>query len=132
MKGVATSGHEKRILPLDGLRGLGALKSTIVNAACLLVVVIAIADGFTRRALPTGPMVFLGKVSYSLYLTHAIVIGALAALLPKLGIADPLAIAAVSLPASMLAAVAFWRIIEVPSMNLSRSLASSGSGDIVR
>lgn len=51
-------------------------------------------------------------------------LGALAALLPKLGIADPLAIAAVSLPASMLAAVAFWRIVEVPSMNLSRSLAS--------
>lgn len=103
---------------------LEALKSTVMNAACLVVVVVAIADGFTRRALSTAPMVFLGKVSYSLYLTHAIVIGALAALLPRLGIADPLAIAAVSLPASMLAAVAFWRIIEVPSMNLSRSLAS--------
>lgn len=109
-----------------------ALKSTIMNAACLVVVVVSIADGFTRRALSTAPMVFLGKVSYSLYLTHAIVIGALVALLPKLGIADPLVVAAVSLPASMLAAVAFWRIIEVPSMNLSRSLASSGSGDIVQ
>lgn len=103
---------------------LEAIKSTAMNAACLVVVVVSIADGFTRRALSTAPMVFLGKVSYSLYLTHAIVIGALAALLPKLGIADPLAIAVVSLPASMLAAVAFWRIIEVPSMNLSRSLAS--------
>lgn len=111
---------------------LEALKSTIMNTACLVVVVVSIADGFTRRALSTAPMVFLGKVSYSLYLTHAIVIGALVALLPKLGIADPLAIAVVSLPASMLAAVAFWRIIEVPSMNLSRSLASSGSGDIVQ
>lgn len=111
---------------------LEALKSTIMNAACLVVVVVSIADGFTRRALSTAPMVFLGKVSYSLYLTHAIVIGALVALLPKLGIADPLAIAAVSLPASMLVSVAFWRIIEVPSMNLSRSLASSGSGDIVQ
>ena len=103
---------------------LEAIKSTAMNAACLVVVVVSIADGFTRRALSTAPMVFLGKVSYSLYLTHAIVIGALTALLPKLGIADPLAIAVVSLPASMLAAVAFWRIIEVPSMNLSRSLAS--------
>lgn len=111
---------------------LEAIKSTIMNAACLVVVVVSIADGFTRRALSTAPMVFLGKVSYSLYLTHAIVIGALVALLPKLGIADPLVVAAVSLPASMLAAVAFWRIIEVPSMNLSRSLASSGSGDIVQ
>lgn len=111
---------------------LEAIKSTAMNAACLVVVVVAIADGFTRRALSAAPMVFLGKVSYSLYLTHAIVIGALAALLPKLGIADPLAIAAVSLPASMLVSVAFWRIIEVPSMNLSCSLASSGPGGAVR
>lgn len=111
---------------------LEALESTAMNAACLVVVVVAIADGFTRRALSAAPMVFLGKVSYSLYLTHAIVIGALAALLPRLGIVDPLAIAAVSLPASMLVSVAFWRIIEVPSMNLSRSLASSGPRDAVR
>ena len=103
-----------------------------MNAACLVVVVVSIADGFMRRALSTAPMVFLGKVSYSLYLTHAIVIGALVALLPRLGIVDPLAIAAVSLPASMLVSVAFWRIIEVPSMNLSRSLASSGPGGAVR
>ena len=111
---------------------LEALKSTAMNAACLVVVVVAIADGFTRRALSAAPMVFLGKVSYSLYLTHAIVIGALAALLPRLGIVDPLAIAAVSLPASTLVSVVFWRIIEVPSMNLSRSLASSGPRDAVR
>ena len=111
---------------------LEALKSTAMNAACLVVVVVAIADGFTRRALSAAPMVFLGKVSYSLYLTHAIVIGALAALLPRLGIVDPLAIAVVSLPASMLVSVAFWRIIEVPSMNLSRLLASSGPGGAVR
>lgn len=48
---------------------LEALESTAMNAACLVVVVVAIADGFTRRALSAAPMVFLGKVSYSLYLT---------------------------------------------------------------
>ena len=90
------------------------MESTAMNAACLVVVVVAIADGFTRRVLSAAPMVFLGKVSYSIYLTHAMVIGALVALLPRLGIVDPLAIAA------------------VPSMNLSRSLASSGPRDAVR
>ncbi len=42
---------------------LEALESTAMNAACLVVVVVAIADGFTRRALSAAPMVFLGKVS---------------------------------------------------------------------
>lgn len=40
---------------------LEALKSTAMNAACLVVVVVAIADGFTRCALSATPMVFFGK-----------------------------------------------------------------------
>lgn len=105
-----------------------ALLSTAMNAACLVVVVVSIADGFTRRLLSTGPMLFLGKISYSLYLTHAILIGGFGALLPKLGCASPVMIAAFSLAACMVAAVAFWRLVEEPSMRLSRSVSSPAVG----
>lgn len=109
-----------------------ALLSTTMNAACMTVVVVSIIDGFTRRALSTSPMTFLGKISYSLYLTHAIVIGGLAAFLPKLGTATPLAIAAASLLVSTVVAIAFWRTVEVPSMNLSRSLGKLKPDDTIR
>lgn len=102
-----------------------ALLMTMREAACLMIVLIAIADGFTRRALSTAPILFLGKISYSLYLTHAIIIGGLMAFLPKLGIAAPLIIAGISLVICMGVAVAFWRIVEVPSMKFSRTLSSS-------
>lgn len=101
-----------------------AMLATVMNVACLAIVVVSIADGFTRRALSTAPMLFLGKISYSLYLTHAILIGGLAALMPKLGMASPLAIAGVSLAACMAFAVLFWRVVEVPSIKMSRSLAN--------
>ena len=102
-----------------------ALLMTMREAACLMIVLIAIVDGFTRRALSTAPILFLGKISYSLYLTHAIIIGGLMAFLPKLGIAAPLIIAGISLVICMGVAVAFWRIVEVPSMKFSRTLSSS-------
>ena len=97
---------------------------TVRDGACFGIVLISIVDGFTRRALSTGPMLFLGKISYSLYLTHAIFIGGFEALLPKLGIASPLPIAGISFFVCLAVAVAFWRIIEVPSMKLSRTLSS--------
>ena len=111
---------------------LEALESTAMNAPAWWWLSSRSPTGSRAMRSLRPPWSFWEMVSYSLYLTHAIVIGALAALLPRLGIVDPLAIAAVSLPASMLVSVAFWRIIEVPSMNLSRSLASSGPRDAVR
>lgn len=101
-----------------------ALLPTVMNAACLVVVAASVADGAARRALSTRPMLFLGKISYSLYPTHAIVNGGLDALLPKLGIGAPPVIAAISLVICMLFAVVFWRAAEVPSIDPSRSLVS--------
>lgn len=105
-----------------------AIVMTVRDVSCLVIVLTCIFDGWFRRALSTGPMVFLGKISYSLYLTNAIVIGGLDALLPRVGVVSPLAIAGLSLITCMMAAVIFWRVVEVPSMKFSRALGSSHAG----
>lgn len=103
---------------------VGALLATLMNAACALLVVVSVCDGFVRRALSTLPMLFLGKISYSLYLTHAILIGGLDALMPHLGVADPLAISIVSLAGSFALALVFWRLVERPSMAWSHAIGA--------
>lgn len=102
-----------------------ALLSTARDISCFAIVLISVADGFARRVLSTSPMCFLGKISYSLYLTHAVLIGGLISFLPKLGIVSPLVIAGISIVICALFAIAFWRVVEVPSMKFSRSLAAS-------
>lgn len=103
--------------PVDAL--LGAALATLMNAACAALVVLAVTDGLVRRALSVRPVRFLGTVSFSLYLTHAVVVGGLEALLPRLGVVSPLAQSVVALAASLVFAVAFWRVVERPSIGLS-------------
>lgn len=109
-----------QLIHSDGLAG--AVLSSLMDAACALMVVISVADGFTRRALSSAPVLFLGKISYSLYLTHAIVIGSTRTLVPHIGIVDPLAIAGISIAASFAFAIAFWRLVERPSISWSHSV----------
>lgn len=104
--------------PVDAL--LGAALATLMNAACAALVVLAVTDGLVRRALSVRPVRFLGTVSFSLYLTHAVVVGGLEALLPRLGVVSPLVQSVVALAASLVFAVAFWRVVERPSIGLSR------------
>lgn len=103
--------------PVDTL--LGAALATLMNAACAGVVVLAVTDGLVRRALSVRPVRFLGTVSFSLYLAHAVVIGGLEALLPRLGVVSPLVQSTVALVASLVFAVAFWHVVERPSIALS-------------
>lgn len=104
--------------PLDPL--VSAALATLMNMACMGLVALCMMDGPVRRALSTRPVRFLGSISFSLYLTHAVVIGGLAAVLPRLGIVDPLVQAIVAVVLSMGVAVVFWRVVERPAISLSR------------
>lgn len=104
-------------LPQLGEHGvfLDAVLLTAMNAACAGLVCLALTDGLLRRALSTRPCQWLGKISYSMYLTHAVVIGALGALFSWMGVPAPVQ-AVIALVASFFAAWAFWRLVERPSI----------------
>ena len=109
--------------PLDALAS--AALSTLMNVACAGLVVLAVTDGLVRRALSTRPARFLGSVSFSLYLTHAIVIGGLEAVLPRLGVTAPLVQAGAAVVVSLAFGTLFWRVVERPSIGLSRRVGAS-------
>ena len=104
--------------PMDALV-LAALQ-TLMNVACAGLVVLAVTDGIVRRALSTRPVRFLGAVSFSLYLTHSVVIGGLEVVMPATGVTDGLAQACVAVLACLAFAVVFWRLVERPAIELSR------------
>ena len=109
--------------PLDAL-ALAALQ-TLMNAACAGLVALAMTDGIVRRALSTRPARFLGTVSFSLYLTHALVIGGLEAALPAIGVTDGWMQAGVAVLACLACAAAFWRLVERPAVELSRRVGNA-------
>lgn len=109
--------------PLDAL-ALAALQ-TLLNAACAGLVALAMTDGIVRRALSTRPARFLGTVSFSLYLTHALVIGGLEVVLPAIGITGGWVQACVAVLACLACAAAFWRLVERPAIELSRRVGNA-------
>lgn len=109
--------------PLDAL-ALAALQ-TLLNAACAGLVALAMTDGIVRQALSTRPARFLGTVSFSLYLTHALVIGGLEVVLPAIGITDGWVQACVAVLACLACAAAFWRLVERPAIELSRRVGNA-------
>ena len=102
-----------------GALALAALQ-TLMNAACVGLVALAMTDGLVRRALSTRPVRFLGTVSFSLYLTHSVMIGGLEVALPFVGVTDGWAQAGAAVLACLAFAVVFWRLVERPAIDLSR------------
>lgn len=98
----------------------GSFVQLLSDIGCIGLVALATMHGFVNRFLSSRPMRFLGKLSYSLYLTHVLVVGSIGPILPRVGISHPLAIASLIIVVSFLVAWAFWRIVEKPSMEWSR------------
>lgn len=103
-----------------------ALVQTAMNVACAALVVIALTHGVVRRALDARPCQWLGKISYSLYLTHALVIGTLQVLLSRFAVPAP-AVAVIALGISLAFAWAFWYCIERPSILWSHRIGKTAA-----
>jgi peptidoglycan/LPS O-acetylase OafA/YrhL len=79
---------------------------------------------FYCRVLTTRPLLFLGKISYGLYVTHILVFSVLGGYVDKpldpFGIPGNLAIVAIRLAASIGIATLMWYRFEKPILNLKR------------
>ena len=92
---------------LWGLSGVGAAG----------LIVVAIGSPLARRLLEVRPVLWLGKVSFSLYLVHAPILATLAF---SFGDARWWLVGIVGVPLSLLVAAAFFQLVERPSHGLAR------------
>ncbi|MBC7517341.1 MAG: acyltransferase [Microbacteriaceae bacterium] len=96
----------------------GALTWLSVIGTALLVVCAAFWPA-ARRTLTTPPLLWLGKISFSLYLVHEpIVIAARFATQSQ----SPWVGVAISLPTAVLAAVVFYHLVEKPCYRFAKSI----------
>ena len=72
------------------------------------------------KLLNLGPVVFIGVLSYSLYLVHYPMLFAVERLIPDAGL---LLRAAIGLPASVLASWLIWLLVERPCARLRKRFA---------
>lgn len=91
---------------------------TVISTATAAGLMLARRTGFIANGLATRPMLFLGTVSYSLYLTHNPVTGASFFVLAKIGIPEGIGVM-VTVAACLAVAAAFWWAIERPTMQLA-------------
>ncbi|MCW2622743.1 MAG: hypothetical protein JWL64_2345 [Frankiales bacterium] len=103
-------------LVVDRPAALAALSA--LGAAGLVVLVMA--PGPSAEGAGVRPALWLGRLSFSLYLVHEPVVVSVGA---ATGWTDPFALVALGLPLSLGAAMLFFRVVEAPSHRLARRVA---------
>jgi peptidoglycan/LPS O-acetylase OafA/YrhL len=99
------------LAPADPIFGLGAVA----------MIALAISGGAVQAVLERQPLAWLGKVSYSLYLTHNIVL--LAVIHMLFGRVGAAMLLAVAVAACLLVAALSWFLVEAPAMWLGRAVS---------
>ncbi|WP_105439719.1 acyltransferase [Neorhizobium sp. T25_13] len=105
----------------------------VVCSAAAFVLFGAAVSGRISSGLNWRWLQFLGLISYSLYLTHNLVIGAVFRVAAMVGAVSPLEVLiwwVVSLLCCVAFAATFWLLIERPSMELSKRLGQRKAPDL--
>jgi peptidoglycan/LPS O-acetylase OafA/YrhL len=105
-----------------GLENTHEILAPLVLSSALVIVIGAVrAPGF-RSLLESRVAQWFGKISFSLYLTHNLIVVAVGTVLPvNLAWVTPL----VSIPVSVAVAWLFFRLVESPSHRLAKQVAIS-------
>jgi peptidoglycan/LPS O-acetylase OafA/YrhL len=85
--------------------------------------------GMARRFLNRAPAIFLGRISYSVYILHMPIVFAIFALLQIYGpvgsrAAQTILVIVVSIPVTLVCADACRRVVELPSIEIGRRVVS--------
>ncbi len=91
-----------------------------IGLGAFLVIVICVGAPYISNALSVGPIEWLGRVSYSLYLTHLVLLATLFHLF--YGKVNQYILALVVIFGSLLLAQIFYMFVEEPSIRLGRWL----------
>ena len=103
---------------LAALALFGLASDVAVYIASVLLIVLAQQPGGFQRLLRRAPLVWLGQVSYSLYLVHApVLVASMVLLHGELPLWAGLVVGAV---AALAAAAIMHRLVEVPARDLAR------------
>ena len=93
---------------------------TIVAAAALGLVATTESSGRINRILGSTPMRYLGKISYGLYVFHVVALAFVVAVLNRMAIYDPVAIAVAGLIVTIAISALSYALYEKPFLKLKR------------
>lgn len=99
-------------------------KPSNFTIACVITAAMLLAaqwTGYIVDGLNFRPLMFLGTISYSLYLIHNPVTGASFFLMGKLGMPEGASLA-MTLTLCIASAYLFWRLVEQPSQSLAKKV----------
>lgn len=119
-------------VPPSGPFGM-AVRSTVLNdvtigVGALVMMVVALAFPAVDKALRRPILIWLGKVSYSLYLIHPVVL--LALVYGLKGVTPIWVPLLLTPPTAMLIASWFYRLVERPCMQAGRALTARPRGNV--
>jgi len=107
-------------LPAKLLNPMHAASDYIAAVAAILLISIALSQRGTAF-FSNSMLQFLGKISFSIYLIHAVVITVMAYVLKDFF--APTIVVGIAFIASFILAVPYYKYIEVPSLNLANKIA---------
>ena len=99
----------------------GIVAQPLAVCGCLILVVVALTCNVVSDLLSTPPVRWLGRISFSLYLTHLPVRDWIVPYIPVQGLLRPMVLFALCL----LVAEAFYLAVERPATRLSRRLGKA-------
>ena len=99
----------------------GIVAQPLAVCGCLILVVVALTCNVVSDLLSTPPVRWLGRISFSLYLTHLPVRDWIVPYIPVQGLLRPVVLFALCL----LAAEVFYLAVERPATRLSRKLGKA-------